>query len=72
MGYKRDAWLEMFAHATKDDYSFLYLNSKKPRRLRCMKNFDRVLFHEESEVDEYDDYDERMGKLEKNKKRKLN
>lgn len=49
MGYKKAAWLEMFEHATKDDYSFLYLNSKKPRRLRCMKNFDKVLYHSGSE-----------------------
>ena len=50
MGYKKDVWLSMFEHATKDDYSFMYLNSKKPRHLRCMKNFDKVLFHKEEDV----------------------
>ena len=44
MGYKKEAWLEMFRHATKDDYAFMYLNSKRPRELRIMKNFDKVLF----------------------------
>lgn len=47
MGFKKDVWLEMFNYATKDDYAFLYLNSKKPKRLRCMKNFDKVLFNRE-------------------------
>ena len=49
MGFKKNDWLEMFEHATKDDYAFLYLNSKKPRRLRCMKNFEKVLFVEREE-----------------------
>lgn len=46
MGYKEAEWMEMYNHATGQDYSFLYLNSKKEKRLRCMMNFDKVLFHE--------------------------
>jgi hypothetical protein len=53
MGYKKDEWLEMFRHATKDDYSFMYLNSKKPRELRCMKNFDKVLFSAHDDGDRF-------------------
>lgn len=49
MGLTRDNWIEMFKHATKDDYAFLYLNCKKPRRLRCMKNFEKVLFYHEQD-----------------------
>jgi len=44
MGYKEKQWLEMFDHCVKDDYGFMYLNAKKPKRFRCMKNFDKVLF----------------------------
>lgn len=44
MGLKREDWLEMFEYATADEYSFLYMNAKKPKHLRCMKNFEKVLF----------------------------
>lgn len=46
MGIIEKEWMDMFRHATGPDYSFLYLNSKKPRRLRCMMNFDKYLFYE--------------------------
>lgn len=52
MGYKVKDWLEMFKHATNDDYSFMYLNAKKPKHLRIMKNFDKVLFHQQEEREE--------------------
>jgi hypothetical protein len=56
MGFKKDVWLEMFRYATEKDYAFLYLNAKKPKRLRCMLNFDRVLFHkEESEEPNFEE-----------------
>jgi len=51
MGIKKDAWHEMFRHATTEPYSFLYLNSKKEKRLRCMKNFDKYLFYETEKVE---------------------
>ncbi len=49
MGYKEKEWLEMYEYATCEDYSFLYLNAKKQKRLRCMKNFDKVLFYQKEE-----------------------
>jgi hypothetical protein len=52
MGYKLNDWLEMYRHATKDDYAFMYLNSKKPRALRVMKNFETVMFCDRAEEDE--------------------
>lgn len=55
MGYKFPQWLEMLNHATKEDYGFFYLNSKKPKHLRCMKNFDKVLFSQQEEGPSYDE-----------------
>jgi hypothetical protein len=45
MGLKKDDWLEMYAHCISEPFGFMYLNVKKPKHLRCMKNFDRYLFH---------------------------
>ncbi len=44
MGQKRENWLEMYNYATSEDYSFLFMNAQKPKTLRCMKNFEKVLF----------------------------
>jgi Poxvirus A32 protein len=49
MGLKKNDWYEMFNHCTKEPYGFMYLNIKKPKHLRCMKNFDKYLFHKEEE-----------------------
>lgn len=61
MGYKKDVWLQMFKHATEEPYAFMYLNSKKPKHLRIMKNFDTVLSHQADSDDEPEE-----------KKRKIN
>lgn len=45
MGLKHDPWVELYQHAVAEDYSFLYLNSHKPKGLRCMKNFEKILFY---------------------------
>ena len=44
MYLKKDDWMEVYAHAVDGDFSFLFLNYQKPKRLRMMKNFDKVLF----------------------------
>lgn len=44
MALKEDQWLALYRHATAPDYCFFYLNSVRPRRLRCMMNFERYLF----------------------------
>jgi hypothetical protein len=46
MGLKRDQWMESYRHATLPDYSFIYFNFQKPKKLRVMMNFTNVLFHE--------------------------
>jgi hypothetical protein len=50
MGMKRDDWLELYEHAVSGDHNFLYFNIQKPKRLRCMQNFDKVLFFDETPV----------------------
>ncbi len=61
----------MFNHATKGDYCFMYLNSKKPRRLRCMLNFDKVLFHKPDNEDEYESDSQEESKFQKKNKHRL-
>lgn len=71
MGLKKEDWLEMYRYAVTGDYCFLYLNSKKPRRLRCMLNFDRVLFYDVERGGEYEIEDNHPG-AGKEKRQKLN
>lgn len=44
MSLKRPQWNEMFEYCTSGDHSFLFYNIQKPKRLRCMKNFQEILF----------------------------
>lgn len=44
VGLAHDPWMEMYRHAIDGDHNFLFINFQKPKRLRCMKNFDTVLF----------------------------
>lgn len=44
MGMRKDQWHEMYNFAVDGDHNFLFFNIQKPKRLRCMKNFDQVLF----------------------------
>ncbi len=44
MGMKRNDWMELYKYAVEGDHAFLYINLQKEKRLRCMKNFDQVLF----------------------------
>jgi hypothetical protein len=39
-------WLETYRHAVEGDHNFMYINYQKPKRLRVMKNFDQILFHD--------------------------
>ncbi len=43
MGLKRDDWIEMYEYATREEFSFLFMDAKKPKNLRCMINFEKVL-----------------------------
>jgi hypothetical protein len=46
MNLKKDDWMEVYQHATEGDHDFMYINYQKPKRLRIMKNFEKVLFVE--------------------------
>ena len=43
MGLKKEQWIEVYQHAVEGDHNFLYYNMQKPKRLRIMKNFSKVL-----------------------------
>jgi hypothetical protein len=44
MYLKRDQWYEVYEHAVDGDHNFMFINYQKPKRLRIMKNFNKVLF----------------------------
>ena len=49
MGMHKKQWIQSYNYCVKDDYGFLYYDIKKPKRLRVMKNFDRVVFFKDEE-----------------------
>lgn len=57
MGMNYHNWLEMYRHAIAEPYSFMYMNSTKPKHLRIMKRFDKYMFHKEESKNEYSDND---------------
>ena len=56
MGYPKDTWLSAYNHCIEGDedgHNFFYLNMKKPKRFRMMKNFEEYIIpHKESNVQE--------------------
>lgn len=52
MGLPKSTWLEMFKHCIKEPYGFMYMNAKKPKALRCMKNFDKYMSFKVEEEEE--------------------
>ena len=42
----RDEWMELYEHAVEGDHDFLFINYQKSKRLRAMKNFEKILFAE--------------------------
>lgn len=44
VGMKRPVWDQVYAHCTQGDYGFMYINVKRPRHLRVMKNFDQFIY----------------------------
>jgi len=65
MGLHRLDWLEMYKHAIAEPFSFLYMNAKKPKHLRCMKRFDKYLFHKEEKKNKYDEGSDKEEEEEK-------
>lgn len=43
---KKKQWYELYEHAVSGDHDFLFINYQKPKRLRMMKNFSNVLYHD--------------------------
>lgn len=46
MGLKKHEWLEVYNYAITGDHDFFFMNYQKEKRLRMMKNFEEVLFHD--------------------------
>lgn len=44
VGMKREQWDVAYRYCVEGDYGFMYINYKRPKRLRVMKNFDQVVF----------------------------
>lgn len=44
MSLKIDQWYQVYEHSVDGDHNFMFINYQKPKRLRIMKNFDKVLF----------------------------
>lgn len=40
----RDQWDQAYRFCVDGDYNFMYINYKRPKRLRMMKNFDQFVF----------------------------
>ena len=43
---KKRPWYEMYEYAIDGDHDFLFINYQQPKKLRAMKNFNEVIFHE--------------------------
>lgn len=44
LGMKRDVWDQVYRYCVQGDYDFMYLNVKRPRHLRVMKNFEQFVY----------------------------
>ena len=44
MYLKREQWMKVYEYAVEGDHNFMFINYQKPKRLRIMKNFNKVLF----------------------------
>lgn len=43
-GMKREQWEEAYQYCVDGDYAFMYINCKREKRLRIMRNFDQFVF----------------------------
>ena len=44
VGMKREAWDQAYRYCVEGDYDFMYINVKRPRHLRVMKNFEQFVY----------------------------
>lgn len=48
VGLTRNEWMNVYQHCVEEDYSFMFINYQKPKRLRISKNFDNYIVLKES------------------------
>lgn len=46
VGHKREVWDQIYKFCTEDEYAFMYINTKRPKPMRIMRNFDQFVFME--------------------------
>lgn len=44
VGMKREVWDQVYKYCVEGDYDFMYINVKRPRHLRVMKNFEQFVY----------------------------
>lgn len=72
MGMKNADWMKCYEYCVHGDYSFMYYNSKKPKRLRIMRNFEQVVYYDPKPVEgkwlDIDEHERKRQKLFKSEK----
>lgn len=46
VGFKKDVWDKVYQFCVAEEFAFMYINYKRPKRLRVMRNFDEFVFFE--------------------------
>lgn len=44
IGMKREVWDRVYMYCVQGDFAFMYINHKRPKRLRVMRNFEQFVF----------------------------
>jgi hypothetical protein len=44
VGMKREMWEHAYKYCVQGDHAFMYINHKRPKRLRVMRNFEQFVF----------------------------
>lgn len=44
VGMKVDQWEQVYRYCTRDEFAFMYINYKRPKRLRVMRNFEQIVY----------------------------
>lgn len=44
LGMKREQWDQVYRYCVDGEHAFMYVNYKRPKRLRIMKNFEQVVY----------------------------
>jgi len=47
-------WTKVYEYATTGAFNYLYINYQRPKELRMMKNFTKVIFFKQEETNEKD------------------